>query len=125
LQGISQSSFRLRKAYGAKCSSDALNEVFVQLWDQSGRFIAEKGLHGFLVTMARRRALDRLRRRLAYHRTQDRFEIELKATYANEMRAHDCQPPNSDLAIVPAPLALFYRGFGRDQAPKISGMKAV
>ncbi|MGA7128783.1 MAG: sigma factor, partial [Chthoniobacterales bacterium] len=55
-------------------TDDALNDVFLQLWDQSDRFIAEKGLHGFLVTMARRRALDRLRRRLAYHRTRDRFE---------------------------------------------------
>ena len=79
-------------------TDDALNDVFLQLWDQSDRFIAEKGLHGFLVTMARRRALDRLRRRLAYHRTRDRFETELKATYADKTRVHDFQPPNSDLA---------------------------
>jgi RNA polymerase sigma-70 factor, ECF subfamily len=79
-------------------TDDALNDVFLQLWDQSDRFIAEKGLHGFLVTMARRRALDRLRRRLAYHRTRDRFETELKTTYADEMRAHDFHPPRSDLA---------------------------
>jgi RNA polymerase sigma-70 factor (ECF subfamily) len=65
-------------------TDDALNDVFLQLWDQSDRFIAEKGLHGFLVTMARRRALDRLRRRLAYHRTRDRFETELKATHRDE-----------------------------------------
>ena len=78
-------------------TDDALNDVFLQLWDQSDRFIAEKGLHGFLVTMARRRALDRLRRRLAYHRTRDRFETELKATYRDEARVHDFQPPNSDL----------------------------
>jgi len=79
-------------------TDDALNDVFLQLWDQSDRFIAEKGLHGFLVTIARRRALDRLRRRLAYHRTRDRFETELKATYRDEAREHDFQPPNSDLA---------------------------
>src|ERR1700739_642886 len=77
-------------------TDDALNDVFLQLWDQADRFIAEKGLHGFLVTMARRRALDRLRRRLAYQRTRDRFEAELKATSANETGAHD-KPPNSDL----------------------------
>ena len=69
-------------------TDDALNDVFLQLWNQSDRFIAEKGLHGFLVTMARRRALDRLRRRLAYHRTRDRFETELKATYREEARVH-------------------------------------
>jgi RNA polymerase sigma-70 factor (ECF subfamily) len=78
-------------------TDDTLNDVFLQLWDQAERFDAAKGLHGFLVTMARRRALDRLRRRLAYRRATDRFEAELKATYANESRAHSFQPPNSDL----------------------------
>jgi RNA polymerase sigma-70 factor (ECF subfamily) len=79
-------------------TDDALNDVLLQLWDHADRFIAEKGLHGFLVTMARRRALDRLRRRLAYHRTRDRFETELNATYRDEARVRDFQPPNSDLA---------------------------
>jgi RNA polymerase sigma-70 factor, ECF subfamily len=78
-------------------TDDTLNDVFLQLWDHSDRFDAAKGLHGFLVTMARRRALDRLRRRLAYRRATERFEIEAKATYANEARTHDFQPPNSDL----------------------------
>jgi RNA polymerase sigma-70 factor, ECF subfamily len=78
-------------------TDDALNDVFLQLWDRSDRFNAAKGLHGFLVTMARRRALDRLRRRLAYHRTRDRFETELKAEYRDAVRGHDFQPPNSDL----------------------------
>ena len=78
-------------------TDDALNDVFLQLWDQSDRFDAAKGLHGFLITMARRRALDRLRRRLAYRRATDRFETEAKARYADEARAHDFQPPNSDL----------------------------
>ena len=79
-------------------TDDTLNDVFLQLWDQSDRFDTAKGLHGFLVTMARRRALDRLRRRLAYHRATDRFEIELEATYRDEARVPDFQPPNSDLA---------------------------
>jgi RNA polymerase sigma-70 factor (ECF subfamily) len=79
-------------------TDDALNDVFLQLWDQSDRFDAAKGLHGFLITMARRRALDRLRRRLAYRRATDRFETEVKVTYAEEKRAHDFQLPNSDLA---------------------------
>jgi RNA polymerase sigma-70 factor (ECF subfamily) len=79
---------------------DALNDVFLQLWDHADRFDAAKGLPGFLVTMARRRALDRLRRRLAYRRATVRFETELQANYANEMKAHNYQPPNSDLAAL-------------------------
>ena len=78
-------------------TDDALNEVFLQLWDHADRFIPEKGLHGFLVTMARRRALDRLRRRLAYRQATDRFETELKAELTAEARFQDFQPTNSDL----------------------------
>jgi RNA polymerase sigma-70 factor, ECF subfamily len=81
-------------------TDDTLNDVFLQLWDQAERFDAAKGLHGFLVTIARRRALDRLRGRLAYRRATDRFETEVKATYAEEKRAHDFQLPNSDLAAL-------------------------
>ena len=79
-------------------TDDALNEVFLQLWDHAHRFNEAKGLHGFLVTMARRRALDRLRRRLAYRRATDRYENELQASYADETRMHNFQPPSSDLA---------------------------
>jgi RNA polymerase sigma-70 factor, ECF subfamily len=79
-------------------TDDALNDVFLQLWDHADRFVAEKGLHGFLVTMARRRALDRLRRRLAYRRATDRLETEIKAEVQSEERTRDFQPSNADLA---------------------------
>jgi RNA polymerase sigma-70 factor, ECF subfamily len=79
-------------------TDDALNDVFLQLWDHADRFVAEKGLHGFLVTMARRRALDRLRRRLAYRRATDRLEIERKAELQSEEAVSDFQPSNADLA---------------------------
>ena len=79
-------------------TDDALNDVFLQLWDHADRFVAEKGLHGFLVTMARRRALDRLRRRLAYRRATDRLEATIKAEIQTEGRARDFQPSNADLA---------------------------
>ncbi|MBV8281742.1 MAG: sigma-70 family RNA polymerase sigma factor, partial [Candidatus Eremiobacteraeota bacterium] len=70
----------------------------LQLWDHAPRFDPAKGLHGFLVTIARRRALDRLRRRIAYRRATDRFATEQQAHCADETRTHDFQPPNSDLA---------------------------
>jgi len=78
-------------------ADDTLDDVFLQLWDQSDRFDPTKGLHGFLITMTRRRALDRLRRRLAYRRATDRFETELKANSTDEMRTHFFQAPISDL----------------------------
>jgi RNA polymerase sigma-70 factor, ECF subfamily len=79
-------------------TDDALNDVFLQLWDHADRFVAEKGLHGFLVTMARRRALDRLRRRLAYRRATDRLETATKAEVQTRERTCDFQSGNADLA---------------------------
>jgi RNA polymerase sigma-70 factor, ECF subfamily len=57
-------------------TDDVLQDVFIQLWNCADRFLAEKGLQGFLVTVAKRRALDRLRHRLAYRCATDRLEIE-------------------------------------------------
>jgi RNA polymerase sigma-70 factor (ECF subfamily) len=78
-------------------TDDTLNDVFLQLWEQADRFNAAKGLHGFLVTMTRRRALDRLRRRLAYRRATDRFEMELTAQVPSERTFHHFPSTNSDL----------------------------
>ncbi|HEX3446371.1 MAG TPA: sigma-70 family RNA polymerase sigma factor [Chthoniobacterales bacterium] len=79
-------------------TDDVLHDVFIQLWDRADRFVAEKGLHGFLVTLARRRALDRLRRRLAYRRATDRLETEMKAEFNDKLGGHGTKPPNFDLS---------------------------
>jgi RNA polymerase sigma-70 factor, ECF subfamily len=45
---------------------DVLHDVMLQLWEQGHRYNSnEKGVRGLLVTLARRRSLDRLRRRAA------------------------------------------------------------
>jgi len=54
-------------------TDDALNDVFLQALGSIRPIHCGKRPAGFLVTMARRRALDRLRRRLAYHRTRGSF----------------------------------------------------
>jgi RNA polymerase sigma-70 factor, ECF subfamily len=77
---------------------DTLNDVFIQLWDQANRFDATKSLHGFLVTMSRRRALDRLRRRLAYRRATNRFEAQVQATHSERIRLEEFNLSNFDLA---------------------------
>jgi RNA polymerase sigma-70 factor (ECF subfamily) len=78
-------------------TDDVLHDVFLQLWNHADRFIAEKGLHGFLVTLARRRALDRLRRRMAYRRATDRFETQMKAEFQDKARDYGTKPHNADL----------------------------
>jgi RNA polymerase sigma factor (sigma-70 family) len=79
-------------------TDDVLQDVFIQLWYRADRFFAEKGLQGFLVTVARRRALDRLRHRLAYRRATDRLETELMAEFSDKMRGPQAKPTTFDLS---------------------------
>jgi RNA polymerase sigma-70 factor, ECF subfamily len=78
-------------------TDDVLHDVFIQLWNRADRFIAEKGLHGYLVTLARRRALDRLRRRLAYRRATDRLETQMTAEFNDKVRGHREKAMDFDL----------------------------
>jgi len=56
-------------------SEEVLQDVFVQLWQRPEGYIAQKGKPlGWLITLARRRAIDRVRQRLAYRRVTDKFE---------------------------------------------------
>lgn len=56
-------------------ADDVLQEIFIQIWKDAANYspLAGKPL-GWVVTLARRRAIDRLRRRQAYGRAKDRFE---------------------------------------------------
>lgn len=68
-------------------AEDVLHDVFGKLWKEAGRYLPEKGLRGFLVTMARRRALDWLRRRLAYRRATGRLEVYLSEEFNDRVRS--------------------------------------
>jgi RNA polymerase sigma-70 factor (ECF subfamily) len=49
----------------------------MQVWEQGHRYNPnEKGLRGLLVTLARRRSLDRLRRRAAYRRATEGLKTD-------------------------------------------------
>ncbi|MCX6966622.1 MAG: sigma-70 family RNA polymerase sigma factor [Verrucomicrobia bacterium] len=57
-------------------ADDLLQEVFMQVWQQAKNYSSEKGKPlGWIVTLTRRRAIDRLRKRQAYCRAKDRFEV--------------------------------------------------
>ena len=56
---------------------DVLHDVLLQIWEHGDRYNPnEKGMHGLLVTLARRRALDRLRRRVAYRRATENLRTD-------------------------------------------------
>lgn len=58
---------------------DALQDVFIHVWNRATDYDSEKGqVVGWLITMARRRALDRVRQRTAYQGATTRFEERAK-----------------------------------------------
>lgn len=63
-------------------TEDVLQDIFVQVWDRADHYEPAKGKPlGWLVTLARRRAIDRLRQRSAYRRATDRFEFECRVPH--------------------------------------------
>src|SRR6059036_651428 len=55
-------------------ADDVLQEIFIQVWKEAPRYSAKAGKPlGWMVTIARRRAIDRLRRRQAYSRARERY----------------------------------------------------
>src|SRR5438067_10147187 len=55
-------------------SDDMLQEIFVEIWDRAGSYDPLKGKAlGWIVTLTRRRAIDRLRKREAYGRMEERL----------------------------------------------------
>ena len=59
---------------------DQLQDVFLELWRQAAHYDVEKGKAlGWIVTLARRRAIDRLRKKQTYFRAQERFRAEPEA----------------------------------------------
>ncbi|MGB7462418.1 MAG: sigma-70 family RNA polymerase sigma factor [Candidatus Acidiferrum sp.] len=56
---------------------DVLQDVLLQVWELGTRYKPnEKGLRGLLVTLARRRSLDRVRRRAAYRRATETLKTD-------------------------------------------------
>jgi len=71
-------------------ADDVLQEIFLQIWEEAGRYSPKAGKPlGWMVTIARRRAIDRLRRRQAYSRARERYEQRVM---------QDSQSPRRDAA---------------------------
>src|SRR6201996_2499579 len=58
-------------------ADDLLQEIFMEIWNQAKNFSAQKGKPlGWMVTLARRRAIDGLRKKQAYARAEERLQGE-------------------------------------------------
>ncbi len=69
-----------RVIYNDADVDDTLQDVFIQVWNRAETYAPEKGkVAGWLIVLARRRALDRLRQSYAYGKACDRYETNAKA----------------------------------------------
>jgi len=67
----------LRVIHNESEADDLLQEIFMEIWNQSKNFSAHKGKPlGWMVTLARRRAIDGLRKKQAYARAEERLQSE-------------------------------------------------
>jgi RNA polymerase sigma-70 factor (ECF subfamily) len=67
----------LRVIHNEAEADDLLQEIFMEIWNQARNFSAQKGKPlGWMVTLARRRAIDGLRKKQAYARAEERLQNE-------------------------------------------------
>jgi RNA polymerase sigma-70 factor (ECF subfamily) len=74
---------------------DLVQEVLLEIWRQAEHYHEDKGKAlGWLVTLARRRAIDRVRKKQAYSRAQDRYRYECE----HDAESVICNDVNSEAA---------------------------
>jgi RNA polymerase sigma-70 factor (ECF subfamily) len=70
-------------------SDDVLQESVLQVWREANSYSPTLGKPlGWIITIARRRAIDRVRRRAAYSRATDRFETYVEQEPRSWLRSH-------------------------------------
>ena len=80
-------------------ADDVLQESFLQIWREAHHYSPKAGKPlGWVITIARRRAIDRVRRRDSYRRAKQRFEDEIKPqTQSRRTGKTDAEVTQSDL----------------------------
>jgi len=80
-------------------SDDVLQESILQIWREATSYSPALGKPlGWIITIARRRAIDRVRRRAAYSRAKDRFEVYVEQEPRSWLRSHsDSDTTASDI----------------------------
>jgi RNA polymerase sigma-70 factor (ECF subfamily) len=81
-------------------ADDVLQEILLQVWREASHYSPKTGrLLAWIVTVARRRAIDRLRRKQAYCRVKDRYQehLEQQTQTAMPARHTDSEIERADL----------------------------
>lgn len=67
----------LRIVHNEAESEDLLQEIYMEIWNHAQNYVQERGKAlGWMVTLTRRRSIDRLRKRLSYARVEERLQKE-------------------------------------------------
>jgi RNA polymerase sigma-70 factor, ECF subfamily len=67
-------------------TEDVVQVIFLEVWRMAEHYSEEKGKAlGWIVTLARRRAIDKLRKKQAYQRAGERLRDETEKTKSNEV----------------------------------------
>ncbi len=70
-------------------ADDVLQESILQIWREATSYSPSLGKPlGWIITISRRRAIDRVRRRAAYCRAKDRFETYVEREPRSWLRSH-------------------------------------
>jgi RNA polymerase sigma-70 factor (ECF subfamily) len=127
----------VRVLHNEHSAEDLLQEVFLEVWRLANRYSPEKGKAlGWMITLARRRAIDRLRREQAYFRVEERFQKETEQqpeAWTHTRVEHDIEssdirhilaniletlPPAQKAAVELA----FYRGMSQREIATYTGI---
>ena len=88
-----------RMIYNDHDVDDLVQECLLDVWRHAANYCVEKGhALGWIVTLARRRTIDRIRRKSAYSRAQDRFREEVTADCEADHAGADEGAAESDRA---------------------------
>lgn len=115
---------------------DLLQECLLELWRHAADYQEDKGCAiAWIITIVRRRSIDRVRRQATYGRMQERFREEMTARHEEISTGADEEVAQSDRAKavmrligrLPAPQQqavelAFYRGLSQRQIAAHTGM---
>lgn len=82
----------LRIVHDNAATDDVLQECMLEVWNHAGSYVSEKGEPlSWIVTMTKRRAIDHLRRVMAYSQACDRLETATRMVPVVQDAATDCE----------------------------------
>jgi RNA polymerase sigma-70 factor, ECF subfamily len=115
---------------------DLVLEIMLAVWDHASGYDPDKGKAlGWLITLARRRTIDRIRRKSAYSRARERYREETSRLHATLHTGADEEAAQGDTAEAVASLIqhlppaqrevihlTFYRGLSQRQIAATTGI---